>query len=188
MNLTDKQWNIIEHLIPEARKGPNGSGRPAKPARDILNGILWILRTGAPWHDLPKRFPSYQTCHRRFQAWVDNGVLLNILIALRLDLKERGGIDDIEGYIDGTYIPAKKGVKKSVEAAAERPQSSWRWQTAMVFHSLLLLQTETDTTVCSPTQLLTLLSSMNFPENSLPTKPGTALNIRKPLPKRETSS
>jgi len=35
----------------------------------VLNGILWVLRTGAPWHDLPERYPSYQTCHRRFQQW-----------------------------------------------------------------------------------------------------------------------
>ena len=47
--------------------------------RAVLNGILWILRTGAPWADLPERYPSYQTCHRRFQQWVRAGVLRSIL-------------------------------------------------------------------------------------------------------------
>ncbi|RRD66711.1 transposase, partial [Desulfovibrio sp. OH1186_COT-070] len=49
-------------------KGPRGQGRPVlNEPRAILNGILWILRTGAPWKDLPERYPPYQTCHRWFQ-------------------------------------------------------------------------------------------------------------------------
>jgi transposase len=42
-------------------------GRPWRQAREVLDGVLWVLRTGAPWRDLPERYPSYQTCHRRFQ-------------------------------------------------------------------------------------------------------------------------
>ena len=49
-----------------------GAG-PASPAREVWNGILWVLRTGAPWHDLPDRYPPYQTCHRRMQEYSRDG-------------------------------------------------------------------------------------------------------------------
>jgi transposase len=51
----------------------------------VLNGILWVLRTGAPWADVPERYPSFQTCHRRFQQWVRSGVMKGILEALALE-------------------------------------------------------------------------------------------------------
>ncbi len=89
----------------------------ARPQRRrALNGILWVLRTGAPWHDLPERYPPYQTCHRRFQKWVEEGTLSGILEALALDLKERGGLDLSECFIDGTFVVTKKG-----EPRWERP-------------------------------------------------------------------
>jgi transposase len=59
----------------------------------VFNGILWILRTGAPWADLPDRYPSYQTCHRRFQQWVRSGVLRNILDVLAQALLDDGYLD-----------------------------------------------------------------------------------------------
>lgn len=66
MDLTDEQWEILEPLIPHPPRRSDGKGRPRRDPRDVLNGILWILRTGAPWRDLPERYPPYQTCHRRF--------------------------------------------------------------------------------------------------------------------------
>lgn len=163
MKLTNEQWEAIEPYIPENERSGSSrkGGRPWRSAREVLDGILWVLRTGAPWSDLPRRFPPYQTCHRRFQRWVEEGVLPKILAALRRDLEERGGVEDIEGFIDGTYVPAKKGDLALDAAERGRPRRSWRSQTAMVFHSLSILQQETDTTVCSPTQLSTLLSWKN---------------------------
>ena len=58
----------------------------------MLNGILWILRTGAQWADLPARYPPYQTCHRRFQRWVHEGAFERVLEALARDVKERGQV------------------------------------------------------------------------------------------------
>jgi transposase len=75
----------------------------------VLNGILWILRTGAPWADLPEGYPSFQTCHRRFQQWVRSGVMKEILEALASHLKLRGAIDVREAFIDASFVPAKKG-------------------------------------------------------------------------------
>ena len=70
MDLTDEQWLVLGPLLPEPPKRAHGRGRPWRDAREVLNGVLWVLRTGAPWRDLPKRYPPYQTCHRRFQRWV----------------------------------------------------------------------------------------------------------------------
>ena len=70
----------------------------------------------------------------------------------------RGGVEDVEGFIDGTYVPAKKGGPALGGAVPARRQRSWQLQTAMVFHSLSLLKGETDSTVFSPSELSTLLS------------------------------
>ena len=160
MDLTEAQWLAIKRFIPADEKRPPAEkgGRPWRPARDVLNGILWVLRTGAPWGDLPGRYPPYQTCHRRFQRWVREGVLPKALAALRRDLETRGGIEDVEGFIDGTYVPAKKGGRASGNAAPAMRPRSWQLQTAMVFRSLSILMEETDSTVCSPSELSTLLS------------------------------
>src|SRR5215472_137911 len=74
-DLPDQQWKILDHLIPEPARRRDGRGRPWKERRAVLNGILWVLRTGAPWAELPDRYPSHQTCHRRFQQWVQSGVM-----------------------------------------------------------------------------------------------------------------
>ena len=106
MDLTDAQWEVIESYFPQEelqKPGPLG-GRPWSPAREVLNGVLWVLRTGAPWKDLPGRYPSFQTCHRRFQRWIEMGVLPRVLAGLRRDLCTRGGVEDVEGYIDGTSL------------------------------------------------------------------------------------
>jgi len=101
----------------------------------VLNGILWVLRTGAPWYDLPERYPSYQTCHRRFQQWQRDGTLTGILRRLAEDLRDRGKLDLSETFIDASFTPAKKGALLSAQLAAAKAAKSWRSQTAMVFLS-----------------------------------------------------
>jgi transposase len=113
-------------LFPLPRSGSGKRGRPAKSLVDFLEGVLWVLRTGAPWHDMPKQYPSYQTCHRRFQEWVEAGVMQKILRALWDDLRDRGGIADVEAFIDGTYVPAKKGGTSSADTVLAVHPSSWR--------------------------------------------------------------
>lgn len=71
--------------------------------------MLWILRPGAPWQDLPDRYPPYQTCHRRFQPWRQAGVIARRLRALAEDVRERGGVDLSECFLDGTFGIAQKG-------------------------------------------------------------------------------
>ena len=81
---------------------------------------------GAPWRDLPGRYPPYQTCHRRFQAWVRDGILKWVLTALTEYLRERGALDLSECFIDGTFIAAKKGEEPWERPSGARAQSSWR--------------------------------------------------------------
>ena len=135
MDLTDQQWEILEPLLPKPKVREDGRGRPWRDPRDVLNGILWILRTGAQWADLPERYPPYQTCHRRFQRWVRDRTLERILEALAADLKARGGLDLSECFIDGTFIVAKKGGSVWERPSGAKVRNSWQWQTALVFLS-----------------------------------------------------
>jgi transposase len=132
--LTDEQWTLIEPLFD---KPPvvQTRGRPRRPNREVLNGVLWILRSGARWCDLPDRFPPYQTCHRRFQQWVKDGRLERLLETLAEDLRTRGEFDLSECFIDSTFIVAKKGALKSERPSGAKVRSSWQWQTTLVFLS-----------------------------------------------------
>ncbi len=120
MDLTDEQWSVVQPLIGEMPRREDGRGRSWRDSREVLDGVLWILRTGAPWHDLPDRYPAYQTCHRRFQAWVRDGTIRGVLEALAEDLKERGGLDVSECFIDGTFVLAKKGGLCRKDQAGQR--------------------------------------------------------------------
>jgi transposase len=103
MDLTDRQWAVVARRLPRPRRRPDGKGRPRQDDRAILNGILWVLKTGAPWHALPERYPPYQTCHRRFQEWNRRQAWPRVLRALSRRL------DFTEGASDATFAPAKKG-------------------------------------------------------------------------------
>ena len=135
MKLTTDQWNFIRKRIPQER----GGGRPRHDPRRVLEGILWILKTGARWCDLPKEYPSYQTCHRRFQEWRKAGVMRAILEDLVRHLQKRGKINLAETFIDATFVEAKKGAKKgakkSAQPSAEKGLKSWQLRTIQVFLS-----------------------------------------------------
>ena len=131
-DLSNAQWEILNTLIPEPIPRRDGRGRPWKDRRAVLNGILWVLRTGAPWADVPDRYPSYQTCHRRFQQWVRYGVMKGVLEALALDLRARGSLDVHEAFIDASFAPAKKGAPRLEKQNAAKARKSWRLRTATV--------------------------------------------------------
>src|SRR5690606_26178532 len=125
MDLTDAQWAAIEPLFrPQVRA--DRRGRPWIDPRAVLNGVLWVLRTGAPWHDLPRRYPPYQTCHRRFQHWQRSGRLDRLLERLAADLRDRGKLDLTEAFVDATFASAKKGGPPLALLAAVKAARSWR--------------------------------------------------------------
>jgi transposase len=107
----------------------------ARSTRRSQRGILWILLTGAPWKDLPERYPPYQTCQRRFQKWIEEGVLGSVLETLAQDLEERGQKDLSECYLDGTFVIANKGGSAWERPSGAKVRNSWRFQTALLFLS-----------------------------------------------------
>ena len=135
MDLTDDQWKIVASILPADPIREDKRGRPWSEQRKVFNGILWVLRTGAPWKDMPPRYGPYQTAHRRFQNWVRSGVIEKILLALAAHLREAGGLDLKECFVDGTFVPAKKGGAASGKPNAAKAPRSWALQTAMVFLS-----------------------------------------------------
>lgn len=135
MELTNAQWEQIAALLPADPVRADGRGRPWSDRRKVLNGALWVLRTGAPWQDLPPRYGPYQTAHRRFQQWVRAGVIERVLLALAAHLQEAGGLDVTECFVDGTFVPAKKKGGWSGRPSGAKAPRSWALQTAMVFLS-----------------------------------------------------
>ena len=81
-DLTEEEWQRVMPLLPELRPRAELRGRPLANTRSVLNGVLWVMYSGATWSAMPRRYPSYQTCHRRFKAWHDEGVLKSVMAEL----------------------------------------------------------------------------------------------------------
>ena len=137
MDVTDDQWAILKPYIPEPEqlRTTEKGGRPWRDPRDVLNGVLWILRTGAQWNEMPTKYPPSSTCHRRFTKWNKDGVLDKILRALLEHLRDVGKVDLTEAYIDGSHAGAKRGALMLAGHDVARRPRSWQLSTAMVFLS-----------------------------------------------------
>ena len=98
--LTDEQWNRIADLFTLPAK----TGRPPRDRRQIVDAILWILRTGAPWRDLPEEFGPWGTAWDLFDKWNADGTLDRILSRLQVERIDAGKFDDQLWCIDGTVV------------------------------------------------------------------------------------
>jgi len=140
MKLTVKHWQVVAALFAEDDRIGKAGRRPV-PARDVLNGVQWILKTGARWNDLPRDYPPYQTRHRRFQIWVEERTIVRALQVLADDLREQGKIELSEAFIDGTFASAKKKeVFWLAQRSAEKRPSSWPLQMLTIFQSRFALR------------------------------------------------
>lgn len=112
--LSDEAWELISDLIPPAKH----MGRPLRDRRVVLDGILWILRSGAPWRDLPEEFGAWKTCWRTFDEWNRTGVLHQILARLHAASFDVDDIDLELWCVDGTVVRAHRccagGAKKGI--------------------------------------------------------------------------
>jgi transposase len=82
-DLTDEQWQRIMPLLPEMLdRGPRRRGRPNVNIRRVLNSVMWVLRTRAPWSSMPAHYVPYQTAHRYYLRWKKSGVLAHVAIVL----------------------------------------------------------------------------------------------------------
>jgi len=107
LRLTDDQWERIREHFPEENIPAERPGRRPVPTRQVLEGVLWTLNTGAQWHMLPQCYPNDKTVHRRFQQWCEREILRAILVDLANELRDRGAIDERECFIDATFASAK---------------------------------------------------------------------------------
>lgn len=125
--LTDEQWELVHPILPPRTAR---TGRPPSDPRQMLNGILWILRTGAPWRDLPERLGPWQTVYDHFRRWRRQGVYDRILEALQIRLDRDGHIDWDLWCIDGSSVRASRaaaGAGKKVAAGTPRSPKTTVW-------------------------------------------------------------
>ena len=121
-DLTAAEWRRLEPLLPP----PARRGRPPQDRRPILNGILWILATGAQWRDLPARYPPWQTCHYYFRRWQREGVWDRIHRALQRTLRSAYHAVDFDLFcVDSTIVRAHRAAAgaggKRASGRARRP-------------------------------------------------------------------
>ncbi|WP_444921746.1 transposase [Microbulbifer sp. CnH-101-G] len=130
--LTNDQWKLIKPCLPELKRGKGGP----KPIdnRACFEGILWVLRSGARWKDLPSHYPSPSTCWRRLQFWEEQGAWLHAWRRFLELLDQQSLLNWEEVFSDGSFAPAKKGDSKSGKPSGARVQSGWWWSMAKVFH------------------------------------------------------
>ena len=128
--LTDEQWALVEPLVPLSTAR---TGRPSRDRRTLLNGLFWILHTGAPWRDLPERFGPWQTVYHHFAKWRREGVFAEIIEALQITLDDRGLIDWDLWCIDGANVRAARaagGAGKKVSAGTQTNPPTTLWAAA----------------------------------------------------------
>jgi len=114
--LTDRQWRQLAPLLPKLRGGPKG-GRPWADDRAALEGILWVLKTGARWRDLPSSYPSPSTCWRRLALYEQLGVWDAIWRKLLRRLDRRKRLKFTECFVDATFASAKGGAIRLAQPA-----------------------------------------------------------------------
>lgn len=113
--VTNEEWGILDGFLPKSRAK---TGRPARDRRQVLNGILWILKTGAPWRDLPDYYGPWETIYGHYSKWRDSGVFDQVLDALHLRLDQEGKIDWDLWCIDGTSIRGSRAAAGASKKAA----------------------------------------------------------------------
>jgi transposase len=107
-DLTDKEWNLLEPMLPPER---GREGRPANDNRIILNGILWRLRTGAPWREMPDRYGKWNSVYRRYSRWSQSGiwgpvaVMLSQMLMLQSEDREHAATPTRKVRVAGRATP-----------------------------------------------------------------------------------
>jgi transposase len=117
--LSEVQWERIKDVLPSRKR----RGRPPSDARQMLNGMMWIVRTGAPWRDLLEGFGPWQTVYKRFNRWSRTGVWDRVLGRLQSDADAQGKIDWELFCIDGSVVRASRaaaGARKKSGRAQSR--------------------------------------------------------------------
>lgn len=121
--LSDMQWAVLAPYLPPQRAA---TGRPAKEHRVVVEAILWRLRTGAPWRDLPERYGPWQSVYTRFRRWQQAGVWDRALAAMQAAADARGELDWTIHFLDGTSIRAHPHAAGAKKGAVTKPLAARR--------------------------------------------------------------
>jgi len=119
--LSDSQFAHLDPFLPDPRHHGK-AGRPWLPHRTIVNGILWILHTGAPWRDLPESYGEWNTVYVRFKRWRQDGTWTRILSALLDQYDDQGRLDHDLWCIDGTIVRAARAAGGARHSNHHRPR------------------------------------------------------------------
>jgi transposase len=120
--LTEGEWRLVEPLLPRQARGGGWNDH-----RTTLSGMLWVLRTGTPWRDLPERFGRWQSVYDRFNRWRRDGTFDRIAKALRFRLDRQGKIDWDLWCIDGTSLRAARSAAGASKKSAPASRKTTHW-------------------------------------------------------------
>ena len=121
--LSDQEWGVIEPLLPPASR----TGRPRRPLREMWNAVFWVLRSGAPFRDLPERYGPWQTIYHYFNSWRRQGVFDRVLAALQIRLDAEGHIDWDLWCVDGSSVRAAKAAAGAGKKGALKSPPTTHW-------------------------------------------------------------
>lgn len=121
-DLTDEEWLILQPLLPPERSGK--AGHPYHSHRVVMNGIFWILRSGAPWRDLPERYGPWSTVYDRFRCWRNSGLFDRILNKLEAIARRAERIDFEFSSIDGSTVRAHKSAAGAQKKGARQSRAA----------------------------------------------------------------
>ena len=129
-DITDTEWEQIAPLLPPTHTGKRG--RPSAEHRPVLNGILWILRSGAPWRDLPQRYPPCSTCNDRLRRWQQDGTWERVLQALQAKADQDENVIWVNNALDASIVRAHQHA-----AGARRPKKRPKSGRTYIYVSVL---------------------------------------------------
>lgn len=121
--VTDKQWKLIELLIPAAA----ATGRKRVPPRTVLNGVLWVVRSGSPWRDLPERYGPWQSIYHHFNSWRRTKVFERMLESLQMRLDAEGHVDWDLWCVDGSTVRASRAAAGAGKKGAPANPQTTHW-------------------------------------------------------------
>lgn len=121
-DLTEAQWKLLEPHLPRS-----GRGGQWRDHRRVLNGVLWAVRTGAPWRDVPARYGPWQTVYERFNRWRRDGTWARLVAMLRTMLEDAAQIDWGVFFLDSTVVRASRAAAGAGKKGGPRSPRTTPW-------------------------------------------------------------
>ena len=113
--LTDAEWDSLSRYLPSVVTG----GRPREDDRRFLNGMVWKIRSGAPWRDVPARYGSWKSIYTRFRRWALNGTFTEMLAGAQADADAVGDIDWLVS-VDSSIVRAHQHASGAKKGSGKR--------------------------------------------------------------------